>query len=516
MFAPDDSREGETPEEFNAESFPLPVELNGGHEMDFSVVRQYLPLVNTIVAELSENLPVECDRQEVMSVGTVALARALNDFVDKGLGSFEEYARVQIRRAIGMEFVGVPQSSPPVGETIEGEAEVDLTGRKILIVEDSPMIRRKLRFLLERAKFEVFEAKSGEEGIWLSQECLPDLVLLDVVMDRMDGFETCERMKALPEFADIPIVFLTGKTETQFIARGFQVGASDYIAKPFNPHEALPRIRTHLKVRVLSAFRQRNIAELQKLNQAKDKLLRMASHDLRNPLSAIHGLSDLLKTGAVGRLSHDQGEIVETIHSAAGSMMVMLSDLLDLSSLESDSVRLNIADENPVTMVQTLVNLFRVQASKKGIDLQMENRGGPTRLGMDAMQVRRVLENFLSNAIKFSPSGTVVRLVLSQNDTSCFFDVEDEGPGVLADEQKLLFKEFSRTSNRPTAGEKSTGLGLSICRRIALAHQGDVSMTNLQPRGARFRFELPLKPVESTGGRHRRRSDEESTLDTFR
>jgi len=385
-----------------------------------------------------------------------------------------------------------PSPKPP--STVETMPnEVDLAGCKILIVEDSPMIRKKLRFLLEKVDFEVFEAKSGEEGIWLAQECLPDMILLDVVMDRMDGFETCRRLKEMDEFRDVPIVFLTGKTETEHIAHGFKVGASDYIGKPFNPHEALPRIRTHLKIRVLSAFRQRNIDELKKLNVAKDKLLRMASHDLRNPLSAISGLADLLKMGAAGEMNEEQSEMIGTIHSAAESMMQTLSDLLDLSSMESNKVKLEVADADPVELASSLVNLFRVSANKKKIDLRLEKSGDLAKIPMDTHQIRRVVENFLSNAIKFSPFETTIRLAVWQDGDRSYFDVEDEGPGIAPEEQKLLFKEFGRTSNKPTAGEKSTGLGLSICRRIAEEHGGTVSMCNLDPRGARFRLELPVK-----------------------
>ncbi len=498
MFAPDNNSRGNLSGDPLDGCFLRSDEAFLPEGIDFTIMRQYLPMVNAVLGEMSDRLPVDCDRQEVVSVGTVALARALTDFGDHGVGSFEDYARTQITDAIGREFASGAPSSPapvvPVAREVPGE--VDLSGRKILIVEDSAMIRKKVRYLLEKAHFDVYEAKSGEEGIWLAQECLPDLILLDVVMDRLDGFETCERIKALPDFADVPIVFLTGKTETEFIARGFSAGGSDYIGKPFNPQEAFPRIRTHLKIRVLSAFRQRNIDELKKLNNAKDKLLRMASHDLRNPLSAINGLADMLRMGAVGELNEEQKEVAATIHSASGSMMQMLTDLLDLSTLESNVVRLDVAEQDPAELVSSLVNLFKVSASRKEIELKLVKRGESSPLPMDGHQVRRLLENFLSNAIKFSPRGTTVSMVLWQTEERCYFDVEDEGPGIAPEEQKLLFKEFSRTSNKPTGGEKSTGLGLSICRKIAEAHHGAVSMSNLEQGGSRFRLELPRKRPE--------------------
>ena len=437
--------------------------LSSSGGFDISRTSQFLPLVDEVVADLAEQLPPELDRQEVVSVGTIALAQAQGEFVDIGMSSFEDYARQRVKETLEGEFLATPraprqETKPPMPIN---EQEVDLAGCKILVVEDSPMIRKKLRFILERASFEVFEAKSGEEAVWLAQEVIPDLILLDIVMNQMDGYEVCQRLKAIEEFKEIPIIFVTGKTETEFIARGFDAGGSDYIGKPFNPHEALPRIRTHLKIRVLSNFRANNINELETLNKAKDRLLRITSHDLRNPLSAILGLSDLMRD--------------------------------DMSSMDSNAVSLDLQPLCPEQTGLSLVNLFKVAASQKQIGLEFEGRGSLSRFDCDEKKVRRILENFLSNAIKFSSPQSSVKLVVWQDEGLCYFDVEDEGPGVKPSEQGLLFKEFCRTSNKPTAGEKSTGIGLSICRSIAEAHQGAVSMQNLSPKGARFRLELPLQ-----------------------
>jgi signal transduction histidine kinase len=511
MFVPEDSQKATPavdvsqaePDLKNFNESRKPGNLRG---VNVGLGRQFLPLVGSVVTELSEQLPPELNRQEVVSVGTLALAQAQNEFVDLGMISFEDFARSRIREILSSEFLTLSNSQSRRSQEPEPaqEKDVNLSGCKILVVEDSPMIRKKLRFILERADYSVYEAKSGEEAVWLAQEVIPDLILLDVMLDRMDGFEVCRRLKAIEEFENIPIVFVTGKTETESIAQGFDAGGSDYIGKPFNPHEALPRIRTHLKIRALSTFREQNINQLEKLNKAKDKLLRIASHDLRNPLSAIIGLADLLRHDMVGDMSEEQLEMMKTIHEAADSMMDMLTDLLEMSAMESSSVRLEMQRTDPALMGSSLVNLFKVSSSKKNIELKYEQRGSLTKFNCDEKKIRRVLENFLSNAVKFSAPKTSVKLVVWQDETRCFFDVEDEGPGIKVSEQSLLFKEFSRTSNKPTAGEKSTGLGLSICRHIAEAHDGAVSMENLVPRGARFRLELPLNgatlSVEDTQG----------------
>lgn len=521
MFVPDSSQNTSVAfQKAQTPPFGSP-DLHAGKPTRFDIgqTRQFLPLVNGVVTALSESLPPELDRQEVVSVGTLALAQALGDYVDVGMSSFEDYARTRVEEALAREFLGAPRAEPLKVHPPcpQNEQEVDLKGCKILLVEDSPMIRKKLRFILERAGYEVFEAKSGEEAIWLAQEVVPDLILLDVVMERMDGFEVCQRLKALENFKEVPIIFVTGKTETEFIARGFDAGGSDYIGKPFNPHEALPRIRTHLKIRILSNFRAHHIDELETLNKAKDRLLRIASHDLRNPLSAIIGLSDLLGDDMSNGLNSEQSEMVETINSAAETMMDMLTDLLDMSSIESNVVALDLKPIDPEQTGHSLVNLFKVGSSQKKITLTFEKRTELAPFACDEKKIRRVLENFLSNAIKFSQPDTTVKLVLWQDESHSYFDVEDEGPGIKPCEQGLLFKEFCRTSNKPTAGEKSTGIGLSICRVIAEAHNGKVSMQNLTPKGARFRLELPrlkvdaASPVKLSGGkRHPKRDVEEN------
>ncbi len=479
---------------------------SGNTQFDLSIVRQYRPLIRKVVEEMRDQLPFDTDIQEVMSVASVVLARASVKYPDDASDSFEAYASGLIREAISREFPTRHNLIPPLPEvsstetqvpaTGQSEETIDLTGCRILVVDDSPLTRRKLRFLLERQKYEIFEARSGEEALWLAPECHPDLILLDVMLDGMNGYDTCRRLKATSGLEEIPVIFLTGKTETEDIVTGFDAGASDYIGKPFKPQEALPRIRTHLNVRLLSDFRRKHIEELHGLNRAKDRLLRIASHDLRNPLSSIRGLSEMLEEDSFGQLNEDQREIVTSIRSAAEGMMGLLTDLLELSTLDGDKMRIKFAEESIGEVAQNVVNLCKVPAGKKSIEVLLDIGMVPERSLFDKNQIRRVIENLVSNAIKFSPFERQVTVRLSRAETDIRIDVLDQGPGIPEEEQSALFKEFSRTSVQPTAGEQSTGLGLSICRRIVEAHGGEISMHNRPEGGACFTFTLPLDPRE--------------------
>jgi len=448
---------------------------------------------------MRDQLPFDTDIQEVMSVASVVLARASVRYTDDTCDSFESYARGLIREAITREFPVRMSFLPPQENKIPASPAVkdgplDLSGCRLLIVDDSPLTRRKLRFLLERQGYEIFEARSGEEALWLAPECHPDLILLDVMLDGMNGFETCRRLKENPAMEEIPVIFLTGKTDTQDIVTGFQAGACDYIGKPFKPQEALPRIRTHLNVRLLSDFRRKHIEELHTVNRAKDRLLRIASHDLRNPLSAIRGLSEMLEEHSFGALNDEQREIVTSIRSATEGMMELLTDLLELSTLEGDKMRIDFSEQSIVEVAQNVVNLCKVPGRKKSIGVSLEVAHAPERSTFDKNQIRRVIENLVSNAIKFSPCDREVTVWIGTTENAVQIEVRDQGPGIPEAEHSALFKEFSRTSVQPTAGEQSTGLGLSICRKIVRCHGGDISMHNRPEGGACFTFTLPLDP----------------------
>jgi signal transduction histidine kinase len=370
-----------------------------------------------------------------------------------------------------------------------------MAGSRILVVDDSEMARRQIRFFLKKDGYDVYEAKSGEESLWLVNEVDPDLILMDVSMDGMDGMETCRRLKDDLENSSLPVIFLSAKGERDEIVSGFKAGAIDYIVKPFHPTESLTRIRTHLRVKKLVEVREKNILELKHLNKTKDRILRVASHDLRNPLAAIAGLAEFLKEDCAG-LTAEQQEIVDSIDEASKSVVLLLNELLDISTMDSGHMELNKEDLDLCRLVNNLVPLFRGEAQRKGIILSVDCGDKVPMVRADRLQMRRLVDNLLSNALKFTPSGgrVKVRVVFKDNEVACL-QIDDTGPGIPEKEADRLFVEFGTTSNLPTGGEKSTGLGLSICQRIVHAHEGLINYENLPEGGARFSVLLPVLNV---------------------
>jgi len=368
--------------------------------------------------------------------------------------------------------------------------EIKIEESRILVVDDDEIIRKLLRRVLERSGFIVDEAASGEQAIDCINRNPPDLILLDVVMDGIDGFITCRKVKHIEGMDEVPIIFVTGRSDTGSIVEGLDAGGSDYITKPINRHEALARIRNHLKMRNLMRLQREFIDGLKKANLAKNRIIGVASHDLRNPLASIRGLSEFLAD--LGPLNDEQREVANTIQSTSDSMLHLVDELLDLSVIESGEERSEMEACQVLDLVASSLNIYQFTANKKGIKLELDDRGGvPELLMLDKMQFRRLIDNLLSNAVKYSPPESYIRVIAEQENGTLRISVEDEGPGIPEDEMHKLFTDFGKTSVQPTGNETSTGLGLSICKKIVESHKGEIFVRNRTDRsGARFSFEL--------------------------
>lgn len=451
--------------------------------------RQYYPLVQAVVDEIQPHLKNQADQREVLAMASMKLGQLIR--------TPENLGRRELRKALEQHLVenlGVkdPLEDPRDLSDASLIRDDDLKGSRILVVDDSSMARRQIQFFLEKDGFEVYQAKSGEEALWLVNEVDPDLILMDVSMEGLDGMEACRHLKEDPQNANLPVIFISSKGEREEIVKGFKSGAIDYIVKPFHPTESLTRIRTQLRVKRLAQLREKHIVELKTLNQTKDRILRIASHDLRNPIAAIAGLAGFLKCDAEN-LTDGQKEIVDSIEEAGKGVVNLLNELLDLSVMDSGHKELNRESVDLSELTRNLVPLFRGEADRKSILLSCECPGELPRVSVDRQQIRRVADNLISNAIKFTPPEGRVTLRVVKDGQEVKFQVDDTGPGIPDKEAHRIFQEFGKTSNKPTGGEKSIGLGLSICHAIVEAHGGSIGFVNLPEAGARFTVALPAE-----------------------
>jgi signal transduction histidine kinase len=369
---------------------------------------------------------------------------------------------------------------------------INLKGRRILAVDDDRINLRIIGGILRHEGYEIAEAGSGEQALEAYAVFQPNLVLLDVMMPGIDGFTTCRTLKKTYGDKCAPVIFVTAKSEAEDVVQGFDAGGVDYLTKPFRPKEVVARIRTHLSNQQLVEQQKDLVSQLSKANAAKDRFLGMCAHDLRNPLSSIRGLAELMGEDAIGVLTAEQKEIIYTIHSASQSMLQLVNELLDVATIEAGHLKLEKLPTSVSEIVERSVHLSNIEAAKKGMKIEMVKVDGDPVVEVDRNKIRQVVDNLISNAVKYSPRGSIITVFVLKDATTAGFAVRDSGPGVPEEERHKLFKDYGRLSTKPTGGEKSTGLGLAICKKIVEAHSGSIGVENIPGQGAEFFVSLPL------------------------
>ena len=365
-------------------------------------------------------------------------------------------------------------------------------GAKVLIVDDTPANIDVLDLFLEKQGYKISIAQSGESALDLADRISPDLILLDVMMPGIDGFETCRRLKLNDKNKDIPIIFITARNEPADIIKGFSLGGVDYITKPFSQEEVCARVHLHLKLKMLMADLETKNQKLATLNDLKNKFLGMASHDLRNPISTIQAFSKILLDHGETLADDAKKEFLQSIHKVSNDMLALLSDLLNISTIESGKLYLQVKMGSLKQLVKERVRMYQVMAERKNITTHLDFEE-VVEFSFDPHRISQVIDNLLSNAIKFSTPGSEIYIWLGQKNGQAKFSVRDQGPGISPEDQDKLFKHFQKLKARPTADEPSHGLGLAIAKKMVEAHKGEITVESQPGSGATFSFAIPLE-----------------------
>jgi signal transduction histidine kinase len=364
----------------------------------------------------------------------------------------------------------------------------------ILIVDDILKNLQVLGTTLIEEGYEISMAQNGFQALKLAEKIKPDLILLDVLMPDMTGFETCAKLKENEELSGIPVIFLTAKTETEDIITGFQTGGVDYITKPFKKEELLMRIKTHLDLRLFSIALIEKNENLARLNKEKNEFLGIAAHDLKNPLSAIKGLAEMTEKYFTDLTQEEIIESAEQIRISSEFMFQIIMDLLDINAIEEGRFNLSMSDFELDAVLQMVVNKFNPSASAKKINLNLEKNCSGINAYADAGKTQQILDNLISNAIKFSPfdKNIWINSQFISDEKMLRITVKDEGPGISEEDKTKLFKKFSKLSARPTNEENSTGLGLSIVKRLVEEMKGKIWCESQLGAGSSFIVEFPM------------------------
>lgn len=362
----------------------------------------------------------------------------------------------------------------------------DSIGR-ILVVDDNPMNLDLLSRRLERKGFQVEAASGGQEAIDRCENEDFDLMLLDIMMPDVTGMQVLETVRKQYSTAELPIIMTTARTQSEDIVAALNAGANDYVTKPIDFNVLMARIHTHLNLR--------------NLFQLKTEFLSMASHDLKNPLFVIVCQAYLIATKApVGAtMTPEVMDMVNNIAQHSRQMQQIITDFLDFQAVEDGHIRLDKKPVNLADLASTVVRNLQPYAQEKEIELAVSVPSGvPCTVIADHNRIDQVVQNLAGNALKFNPPGGRVVIEVQAVDGGGELRVVDNGPGLTPQDLEKIFVQTGKLSNKPTGGEASNGLGLSICRKLIELHDGEIGARNNDDGGgATFWFRLPAAALDS-------------------
>jgi CheY-like chemotaxis protein/two-component sensor histidine kinase len=362
---------------------------------------------------------------------------------------------------------------------------------KLLLVDDT---EENLDLLIEflSEDYELSIAVDGFNALERVELDLPDLVLLDIMMPGIDGYEVCQNMKSNPVTKDIPIIFLTSRTDTESIVKGFEMGAADYVTKPFNEKELLARVKVHLDLKHALEEAEQAKEKAEQSEKFKSTFLTTMSHEIRTPMNGVLGMASLLMDTKLDPL---QQEYIESLNSSGEMLLVLINDILDFSKIESGKMILEKHNFQLSNCIKDVYNLLSFSAAKKGIELieNIEQHVPKTIIG-DKTRLRQILFNLIGNAIKFTEKGEVflnIKTIFQDNrHYTLEFSVKDTGIGIPSEKMNQLFKSFSQVDTSTTRKYGGTGLGLAICDRLVNLMGGKIWVESEERKGATFFFTI--------------------------
>lgn len=362
---------------------------------------------------------------------------------------------------------------------------------KVLIVDDVQLNLDLMKEILSEQGYMIATAKNGKSAIAKAKAHKFDLILLDIVLPDIDGFEVCSHLKSNPQTQDIPIIFLTAKKEKDSIIKGFQLGAVDYIPKPFSKEELVARVNFHLTLRKTQneLIHSKEMAEA--ADKAKSTFLANMSHEIRTPMNGIVGMIDILKRT---QLSGEQLEFLDIIEISAENLLLILNDILDFTKIEAgqiilDNVRFYLKYE-----VGEVVKMFKDKVEQKNLTFSYHiDPKIPEMLIGDPLRLKQVMINLCKNSIKFTNDGFVkIRIeAVSSSDSKIRikFEVEDSGIGISPENQLKLFKSFTQADATTTRKFNGSGLGLAISKNLVELMNGNIGIISEEGKGAIFYFD---------------------------
>lgn len=363
---------------------------------------------------------------------------------------------------------------------------------KILIVDDVVANVLLLKTILKKEGFTIVTAGNGVEALECVARENPDLILLDVMMPEMDGYEAAVHIKENPDTAAIPIIFLTALNDTENIVKGFRVGGNDYLTKPFRKEELVTRVRFQLNLLEAERTVQKQQDELRQVIAARDKLYSVISHDLRAPIGSLKMMNNVVLSAMEEEpVSEDVKEMVRMINKTSEEVYGLLDNLLKWTKSRLGALKIARQSVQMSELFEDIRNVYTPIAMQKSVRLEMEVPED-IEANVDIEMVKSIIRNLLSNAVKFSYKDGIVRVGCVKKDHGVEIRVADEGKGIAVADQDKLLKENTHYTTFGTGNEKGSGLGLLLCRDFAVLHGGKLWFESEVGKGTTFYVFLPF------------------------
>ena len=377
-----------------------------------------------------------------------------------------------------------------VGETLE--SKINRSEYKILIVDDVVSNVLLLKILLTNEKFQVCTANNGTTCIEQAKKEHPDLILLDVMMPDISGFDTAVILKKDDETKEIPIIFLTALNTPADLVHGFKVGANDFLTKPFNKEELVMRVMQQISLVAAKRIIEQQNAELRATLSNRDKMYSVIAHDLRSPMASIRMVLNLVVASTSPELvGPELYELLDKANKESEDVHDLLDNLLKWTKSQTGRLNVVIQELDLNDIIPGVVDIFEMIAQTKRIKLDLQMGDTPLVVTADNDMLKTVVRNFLSNAIKFSPEDSSIEIIMTKEGDFAKVSVRDHGVGIAAERLGSIFHKGETTYG--TGGEEGSGLGLQLCQDFARKIGGDCTVESVEGEGSTFSVLIPLK-----------------------
>ena len=361
---------------------------------------------------------------------------------------------------------------------------------KILCVDDEKKNLKLLEALLVPQGCEVTSAENGEAALEYLSSSFPDLVLLDVMMPKLDGYEVCKKIKSKKETQFLPVVMITALREEEERIKGIEAGCDDFISKPFDKHELLARMKSLLRIKSMHDELQYSYAKLNELQILKDNLVGLIVHDINNLLmiATINFHRAFIKREG---FSEDIKRSLNVAGMHMDELAALVSDFVDIGRIEEGKISMNMEETDIDALLSSAIEKMSPVAQYGGIDLKKIDLSQPFRFTLDRGLIVRIMNNLILNAVKFTPKGGAIEVGAVIVENGLRLSVKDTGAGIPPGYEEKIFEKFSQTEGEQVYFKKSKGLGLTFCKLVAEAHGGKIWVESELGKGSTFYVTLP-------------------------